>query len=163
MSSKPALYKEAETLGRLLLSKNLTLSTAESCTGGMFGAAVTSVPGSSEWFRGGIIAYDNRIKASLLNVPEAILDTHGAVSAEVVSAMAEGAARKLNTDCAIAVSGIAGPDGGTEDKPVGLVFIGIYCKGTVKVFKNIFSGDREQVREQAVEKSIGCLVNLLAN
>ena len=164
MSSKPAFYyKEAEALGRLLLSKRLTLSTAESCTGGMIGAAVTSVPGSSEWFRGGVIAYDNRIKMSLLNVPEAILDEHGSVSAEVVSAMAEGAAEKLNTDCAIAVSGIAGPDGGTEDKPVGLVFIGVYCKGKVEVFKTIFPGDREQVREQAVGKSIGYLVDLLTN
>lgn len=162
MSSKPAFYyKEAEALGRLLLSKRLTLSTAESCTGGMIGAAVTSVPGSSEWFRGGVIAYNNRIKMSLLNVPEEILEKHGAVSAEAVSAMAKGAAGRLNTDCAIAVSGIAGPDGGTEDKPVGLVFIGVYCKGKVEVFKNIFSGSREDVRENATDRSLKYLIKIL--
>ena len=161
MSSKPAFYKEAEALGRLLLSKRLTLSTAESCTGGMIGAAITSVPGSSEWFRGGVIAYDNQVKMSLLNVPEAILDKHGAVSAEVVPAMAEGAAVRLNTDCAIAVSGIAGPDGGTEDKPVGLVFIGVYCKGKVEVCKNIFSGSREDVRKNATDKSLKYLIKIL--
>ena len=161
MFSKPALYKEAQALGRLLLSKRLTLSTAESCTAGMIGAALTAVPGSSAWFRGGIIAYDNSIKISLLCVPEAMLNKHGAVSAEVVSAMAESAAEKLNTDCAISVSGIAGPNGGTEDKPVGLVFIGVYFRGKVEVFRNVFSGGREQVREQAAGKSIECLINVL--
>ncbi len=163
MLSKPGYKTKAEALGKLLLLKNLTLSTAESCTGGMIGAATTSVPGSSSWFRGGIIAYDNRIKFSLLDVPEAILDKYGAVSEEAVSAMAEGAAKKLNTDCSIAVSGIAGPDGGTEEKPVGLVFIGIYCKGKVEVFKNVFPGRREEVREQAVEKSFDYLISILSH
>lgn len=161
MSSKPNYNTKADALGRLLLSRNLTISTAESCSGGMIGAALTSVPGSSQWFHGGIIAYDNRIKISLLDVPEPLLEKYGAVSEEVVSAMAEGAAKKLCTDCSIAISGIAGPDGGTEEKPVGLVYIGIYCNDEVEVFKNIFSGTREEVREQAVEKSIEYLVDLL--
>lgn len=163
MSSKPSCNKQAETLGKLLLAKKLTLSTAESCTGGLIGAALTSIPGSSQWFRGGIIAYDNRIKISLLEVPEGILEKYGAVSEEVVLAMAEGAAKKLNTDCSIAVSGIAGPDGGTEEKPVGLVFIGIYCNGKVEVFKNIFPGTRQDVRKQAVGKSIDYMINALGN
>lgn len=163
MLSKPNYNTSAEALGIVLLSKNFTLSTAESCTGGMIGAALTSIPGSSQWFRGGIIAYDNRIKISLLEVPEAILEKYGAVSEEVVLAMAEGAAKKLNTDCSISVSGIAGPDGGTEEKPAGLVFIGIYCNGKVEVFKNIFPGTRYDVRKQAVGKSIDYMINALGN
>ena len=161
MSSKPSYKTNVEALGTVLLSKNLTLSTAESCTGGMIGAALTSVPGSSQWFCGGIIAYDNRIKISFLDVPETILEKYGAVSEEVVAAMAEGAARKLGTGCSIAVSGIAGPEGGTEEKPVGLVFIGIYCKGKLEVFKNVFPGSREEVRQQAVEKSFDYLIGIL--
>ena len=163
MLSKPSYKTNAEALGTLLLSKSLTLSTAESCTGGMIGAALTSVPGSSQWFHGGIIAYDNRIKISLLDVPETLLEKYGAVSEEVVSAMAEGAAKKLHTDCSIAVSGIAGPDGGTEEKPVGLVYIGVYCNSKVEVFKNIFPGRRDKVRKKAVEKSFDCMIGILGN
>ncbi len=154
MSSKHNCKVLAETLGSELLNRKFTLSTAESCTGGMIGAAITATPGSSAWFRGGIIAYENRIKQSLLDVPGETLEKHGAVSRETVAAMVSGAANKLGTDCAIAVSGIAGPDGGTAEKPVGLVYIGIYCEGDVTVEKNVFSGDREEVRLQTVEKGL---------
>ena len=144
----------AQTLGVLLASEGCTLAVAESCTGGMIGAALSSVPGSSQWFRGGIIAYDNRIKISLLGVSQETLDTFGAVSEQTVAAMAQGAARILHTDCAISVSGIAGPDGGTPEKPLGLVYIGVYVNGNITVYKHLCSGNREAVREQAVEMSL---------
>jgi PncC family amidohydrolase len=117
----------SETLAALaaaLTARHWTLATAESCTGGLIGAAITDLPGASAYFLGGIIAYDNRIKNQLLGVPETILAAHGAVSAQTVEAMAAGARRQLSADCAIAVSGVAGPDGGTPEKPVGLVYIG---------------------------------------
>ncbi len=154
MSLKPSCKQLAEALGRELLKRKYTLSTAESCTGGMIGAAITAIPGSSAWFRGGIIAYENAIKIAHCNVPEKLIRKSGAVSEETVSAMAEGVAQNLKTDCAIAVSGIAGPDGGSEEKPVGLVFIGVYCRGNREVFRNVFSGDREAVREQVVEEGL---------
>lgn len=109
--------------------RNLTLATAESCTGGLIGAAITSIPGSSAPFKGGIIAYDNTVKAKQLNVPEAIIETHGAVSEEVAKAMAQGVLTALETDLAISVTGIAGPGGGSDKKPVGTVWIGIAQKG----------------------------------
>ncbi len=102
-----------------------TIATAESCTGGLIGAALTAVPGSSAVFHGGIIAYDNSVKTALLNVPQDMLSTHGAVSAEVAAAMAEGARAKLGVDIAVSVTGVAGPDGGSKDKPVGTVWIGL--------------------------------------
>lgn len=160
MESAPTCKDLAGSLGTLLISKGFTLSTAESCTGGLIGATVTSIPGSSAWFRGGIIAYDNTVKVGLLNVPQAILDTHGAVSEETVFFMAKGVAQNLKTDFSIAVTGIAGPDGGTEEKPVGLVYIGILCSKKVDVFTHIFHGDREQVREQTVSNSLGYLIEI---
>jgi nicotinamide-nucleotide amidase len=108
-------------LGKALREKSLTLATAESCTGGQIGHLITETPGSSEYFRGGIIAYNNDIKETLLGVNREILDSKGAVSKEVVLAMAEGVRKSLKADVGIAVSGIAGPTGGTQDKPVGLV------------------------------------------
>ncbi len=154
MESAPTCRDAAKALGKLLTTGKLTLSTAESCTGGMIGATITSVPGSSNWFKGGIIAYNNTIKTSLLGVSKETLNEFGAVSEETVTAMAKGAAQKLNTDCSIAVSGIAGPDGGTIEKPVGLVYIGICCRKKTEVFKHVYSGDRENVRKQTVLKSL---------
>jgi PncC family amidohydrolase len=128
----------------------------------MIGAAITAVPGSSNWFKGGIIAYENTIKKSLLDVPEKVLNIYGAVSEEAVFVMAKTATEKLNTDCSIAISGIAGPDGGSKDKPLGLVFIGICFKEDVKVFKHVFSGTRSEVREQAVLKSLQYLMEIVS-
>ncbi len=161
MSLKPNCKQLAEVLGRELLKRKYTLSTAESCTGGMVGAAITAVPGSSAWFRGGIIAYENTIKIVHCSVPEKLIRKNGAVSEETVTAMAKGVAQKLQTDCAIAVSGIAGPDGGSEEKPVGLVFVGVYSRGNSEVFRNVFSGDREAVRELAVEEGLRRCTELL--
>lgn len=162
MSLKRSCKKEAEILGKKLLEKNYTMATAESCTGGLIGAAVTAVAGSSAWFKGGIIAYNNAVKTNLLDVGGDVLDACGAVSEEAVRAMAQGAARILKTDCAIAVSGIAGPGGGTKDKPVGLVYIGVYCKGTTMIVRNRFLGDREEVREQAVAAGLRSLITMLS-
>jgi len=145
----------------MLLKKKATLSTAESCTGGMISTYITSVPGSSSWFTCGIIAYSNNIKVSLLDVPEKILAEHGAVSAEVVTAMAHGAVKKTGSDCSIAVSGIAGPGGGTKEKPVGLVYIGINYNMKIAVYKHIFNGNREEIREQATYQSLSHLTDII--
>ncbi len=161
MPLKPSCKQQAELLGRELLNKEYTLATAESCTGGMIGAAITAVPGSTAWFRGGIIAYENTVKVALCRVPEETLAEHGAVSEETVKAMAAGVAQNLQTDCAIAVSGIAGPDGGSEEKPVGLVYIGVYCRGNSTAYRYIFSGSREEVREQATEEGLRRCIALI--
>lgn len=148
-------------LGSVLLEKRLTLGVAESCTGGMVGAAITAIPGSSRYFKGGIIAYENKVKQRLLGVPRHVLDKHGAVSAETVIAMARGAQQVLHADCAIAVSGIAGPGGGTRAKPAGLVYIGIAKGKKARAFEERFRGPRSRVREQAVLRALRRMVDLL--
>lgn len=122
----------AAEINRLLCDKGFTLSTAESCTGGAIAAAITSCPGSSRIFKGAIVAYANEIKNSLLGVPEKTLSEKGAVSEETARAMATGVSTLMRTDCAIATTGIAGPGGGTEEKPVGTVWVGIAVTGTIK-------------------------------
>jgi len=106
-------------------NQNLTIGTAESCTGGLIGAALTSIPGSSTPFLGGIISYSNALKSDLLSVPSDMLEKHGAVSRQVAHAMAEGAIQRLGVDIAVSVTGIAGPGGGTKAKPVGTVWMGL--------------------------------------
>jgi PncC family amidohydrolase len=154
----------SETLAALaaaLTARHWTLATAESCTGGLIGAAITDLPGASAYFLGGIIAYDNRIKNQLLGVPETILAAHGAVSAQTVEAMAAGARRQLSADCAIAVSGVAGPDGGTPEKPVGLVYIGWALPGTLFSRRFLFTGDRAAIRQATVETAVGELLQAI--
>lgn len=131
-----------EALGKLLLSKNLTISTAESCTGGKIASLITSVPGSSAWYKGSVIAYDNAVKTALLGVDPETISRHGAVSEETAREMAEGMLRLLKTDYAIAVTGIAGPDGGTPEKPVGTVWIAVASSGGVVADKHRFADDR---------------------
>ena len=131
---------------RLLRQQRRTVGFAESCTGGMIAADVVNMPGASEVFRGGIVAYNNEIKESLLGVSPEILQNHGAVSEECAAAMASGAAEKLGVSIAGAVTGIAGPDGGTQEKPVGLVYTAICVDGVVTVQKNQFHGDRTAIR-----------------
>ncbi len=114
-----------EVIGQLLLKNKKTVSTAESCTGGYIAHLITSIPGSSGYFEGSVVSYSNRIKSELLNVRPETLEKYGAVSREVVAEMAEGASKKLKTDYSLAVSGIAGPDGGTEEKPVGTVWLAL--------------------------------------
>jgi len=148
-------------LYELLKNQHLTLAVAESCTGGLLGGCVTSVAGSSSYFRGGVIAYDNEVKHDILGVPADALERCGAVSAPVVEAMAGGAAKLFGCDCAMSVSGIAGPDGGTAEKPVGLVFAGVFCRGETLSRKFVFSGDRDAVRGQGVAATVGLLVETL--
>jgi nicotinamide-nucleotide amidase len=129
-------------IGRLLKDKNATICTAESCTGGKIAQLITSVPGSSVYFRGSVIAYDNSVKTRLLNVPETMLIRNGAVSRETVEMMAEGGRDLFNTDFAVATSGIAGPDGGTEDKPVGTIWIAVAKDKKTVSEKHVFGNDR---------------------
>lgn len=132
-----------QVIAELLVSENMTLSTAESCTGGNIAKMVTSVPGSSVFFKGSVVAYSNQIKKSLLNVPDKIIDMYGAVSREVVESMAIGACGKLNTDYSISTSGIAGPTGGTEEKPVGTVWIAVSGPNGTISKKYIFGKERD--------------------
>jgi nicotinamide-nucleotide amidase len=131
--------------------RGIHIATAESCTGGLLGARITAIPGSSTSYVGGIVAYDNRIKQRQLGVPRALLEQHGAVSGEVAAAMATGAAERLGTESAISITGIAGPGGGSTEKPVGLVFVGVQVRGEVWSERFQFGGDRDQIRARAAQ------------
>ena len=137
-----------------------TLATAESCTGGGIGAALTAVPGSSAVFRGGIICYCNEVKQSLLGVAEEDLNAYGAVSARVAEAMAFGAKRALNADIAVSVTGLAGPDGDEFGNPVGTVFIGYADQQTVCCKQYLFCGNREEIRRQAIESALELVLRM---
>jgi len=139
----------------------LRLATAESCTGGLVGARLTDVAGASDVYAGGVIAYSNEIKENRLGVPASTLERHGAVSAETAEAMAAGARAELGADAAVAVTGIAGPDGGTQEKPVGLVYIAVQAPGGGSTERFLFSGDREAVRARATAQSLHALRRLL--
>ena len=147
----------AVNLVELLKAQGLTCATAESCTGGGVGSAITAVPGSSAVFAGGVISYSNEVKREVLGVSADILQNVGAVSSETAAQMAEGARRLLKTDLAVSLTGIAGPDGGSDEKPVGLVWFGLATKDGVRTEKCIFRGDRAQVRAQAVTHALGML------
>jgi nicotinamide-nucleotide amidase len=141
----------AGDVGRRLKSAGLMLATAESCTGGWIGKALTDVAGSSEWFERGFVTYSDEAKAAMLGVKAATLERHGAVSEPVVREMAQGAADWSRAQVTVAVSGIAGPDGGTQEKPVGTVWIGWrWASGQVSARHFLFKGDRDSVRFQAV-------------
>jgi nicotinamide-nucleotide amidase len=141
----------AAQLGQLLLTRHWHISCAESCTGGGIGYAITAISGSSAWFKQGIISYANEAKEKLLNVDALTLATYGAVSQQTVEAMAKGAALLAQAQVAVAVSGIAGPDGGSAEKPVGTVWFGFFIEGQLSSRCQLFIGDRQSVREQAVD------------
>ena len=147
----------AEKLVALLKSQGLVCATAESCTGGGVGSAITAVPGSSAVFAGGVISYSNEVKRDVLGVSALSLQTVGAVSSEVAAQMADGVRKLLKTDLAVSLTGIAGPDGGSDEKPVGLVWFGLSTRGGTRTEKVIFSGDRARVRAQAVTHALGML------
>ena len=140
--------KLLEDIGNLLRERNWTISTAESCTGGLISSLLTSIPGSSDYFRGGLIAYSNEMKVDLLSVSPETLKNCGAVSKETVKEMAAGVKKIFKTDVGITVSGIAGPGGGSEAKPVGTVVLGVDIPR--KIITNIehFEGERNEIREQ---------------
>jgi nicotinamide-nucleotide amidase len=146
----------------LCRARSLTLATAESCTGGLVAARVTSVPGSSDVFRGGVVAYDDAVKAAQLGVPEATLAEHGAVSAEVAAAMAAGARRALGVDVAVSVTGIAGPGGATAEKPVGLVFFHAEGPDGGEGLRIELPGDRETIRRRSSVAALHLLRRLLS-
>ncbi len=131
-----------------------SLAVAESCTGGLLGARLTAAAGASDWFRGGVIAYDDAVKRDLLGVPRDLLQRHGAVSAECARAMAEGARGAADADWALSVTGVAGPGGGTARKPVGLVYIGVAGPSGSAAHEHHFRGDRERVRERSVAAAL---------
>jgi len=150
----PAVFStDGRTLERVvgdaLLAKNARIAVAESCTGGLLGGRMTEVPGSSSWFAGGVIAYDNTVKTRDLGVPEDVLAAHGAVSEPVALAMAEGVRQRFGTELGVSITGVAGPDGGSAEKPVGTVAIALAGSGgRVRTFR--FVGDRQMIRQQSV-------------
>lgn len=154
------LIEASERLMRSLERKKLTVSAAESCTGGLIGAAITSVPGSSAYYAGGAVTYSNEFKENLLRVPRGILFAYGAVSETTARCMAEGALSMFGTDLSVAVTGIAGPGGATDTKPVGTVFIAVTDGGTVTVREFHFSGDRGAVRSETVYSALSMLTEL---
>lgn len=159
-------YGEGESdLAALVLdqarSRGLRLAVAESCTGGLLGARLTEVPGSSAVFVGGVIAYDNALKVGLLGVAEALLAEHGAVSEPVARAMAQGAAERFGVDGALSVTGVAGPGGGTAEKPVGTVWLGCALEGRVETKRGMFAGTRHEIRARAAQAALFLLYQRL--
>jgi competence/damage-inducible protein CinA-like protein len=154
-----SVYGEGDSdLAALVLERaraqGLRLAVAESCTGGMIGERLTQISGSSDVFLGGVIAYHNTVKQDLLGVPESLLTEHGAVSEPVVQAMADGVARRLGATAAISVTGIAGPGGGSEAKPVGTVWIGCYLRGVIESRGALFPGTRHEIRARAAQAAM---------
>ena len=147
----------SSVVGSALKAGGLTLATAESCTGGMIGRMITETPGASEYFLGGVISYSNASKITMLNVPPEVIETYGAVSEQVAEAMACGAREKFGSDFALGVTGIAGPAGGSPEKPVGLVYIALAGADGTEVHRYIFSGDRSVVRRRAALAAINHL------
>ena len=160
--SEQELRDLAEQLGECLVARGLKLASAESCTGGWLAKIITDIPGSSAWFTGSVVSYSNEAKHSLLGVSENTLKEFGAVSGETVLEMSDGLFAHTDADVAVSVSGIAGPDGGSEDKPVGLVWLS-WGKRDKSVFANPynFAGDREAVRKQSIKQALNNLQDLL--
>jgi nicotinamide-nucleotide amidase len=144
-----------------LKETNLTLALAESCTGGKLASLITAIPGCSSYFKGGIVCYSNQIKQDLLGVDSSLLTAYGAVSQQVVETMAAGVCRTFNVDCAIAISGIAGPGGGTSDKPVGTVWIAVSCNGRIQSQKYHFTQNRESNILRACNNGIRMLLEMI--
>ncbi|MBT3202499.1 MAG: competence/damage-inducible protein A [Phycisphaerales bacterium] len=147
----------ASAVGELLIAAGQTVALAESCTAGLVGHAITSVGGASEYFLGGAICYANEIKHNILGVPQETLDQFGAVSPQTALAMAQGARKLFSSDWSISLTGIAGPGGGTDDKPVGLVYIGLAGPGVEQTHRRIFNYNRQQVRNRATQAALNYL------
>ena len=155
------IHMAAAALVAQLAVCKLTVTTAESCTGGLIAAAITDIPGASDVFRQGAVTYANEAKTALLGVDKKTLAAFGAVSEHVAKQMAEGARERAGADIAIAATGIAGPAGGSPEKPVGLVFIAVATAQKTHVEKHIFPGNRAQVREQAVQTALKLALDTL--
>ena len=153
----------SKEISDLFWKEGLTLSTAESCTSGNVAAAITAIPGSSHFYKGGIIAYSDEIKDNLLGVSHETLESKGAVSEETVIEMVKGAMKSMNSDCAVATSGIAGPTGGTPDKPIGTIWIAASLKEKVVTLKLEGDEGREKNTANATQKALQLLRKLLQN
>lgn len=160
--SEQELRDLAEQLGECLTARGLKLASAESCTGGWLAKIITDIPGSSAWFTGSVVSYSNAAKQSLLGVNADTLAEFGAVSGETVLEMSDGLFSRTDADVAVSISGIAGPDGGSDDKPVGLVWLS-WGKRDKSVFANPFNfdGNREEVRKQSIKQALNKLLDLL--
>lgn len=153
-------YTDAAAVQALFVKNGWTLSLAESCTGGSLAAALTQIPGSSAYFLGSLVCYSNRLKEHLLHVPKRILQTQGAVSEDAAKGMASGVVKATGSDFGLAITGIAGPDGGTADKPVGTVWIATIGKGLPPQAVCLhLQGNRQQIIEQSVQAALGYLLN----
>jgi len=153
-------------ISRAFNKKRLTLALAESCTGGLLAHTITSVPGCSDWFLGGVISYSNEIKVKLLNVSEETLREHGAVSSETAMEMAKGVRKRLASDVSVAVTGIAGPGGGSAEKPVGTVFLALDFSektGVEPIIKKLaLSGTRAEIKDKTVKEALTCLAGAIS-
>ncbi|MCM1126568.1 MAG: CinA family protein [Lachnospiraceae bacterium] len=158
MKAKHALERQVVSL---LKERHMKISFAESCTGGLLSGRLVNVPGSSEVYEEGYVTYSNEAKYRLLGVDRQTLGSYGAVSKQVAMQMAQGAAKRSGAQAAVGITGVAGPGGGTPNKPVGLVYIGCYMEGNMTVTENYFSGSRGEVRKQAVEAALELLVECL--
>ena len=150
-----------EKIISILKEREMTITFAESCTGGLLAKTFTDTPGVSSVFLGSVVTYANRIKSELIDVKEKTLERHGAVSRETAYEMVKGAKSVFGADVAVSVTGIAGPDGGSEEKPVGLVYISASFGEKTVVTKNIFRGTREEVREAAAKKAIETAIEII--
>jgi nicotinamide-nucleotide amidase len=143
-----------QIIGYYLEMRGATLAVAESCTGGLLAERITSIPGSSRYFLGGAVVYDNTLKAALAGVPPLLIEEHGAVSGEVATALAEGIRERCKSTLGVGITGIAGPGGGTEQKPVGLVYIALADGNRTEVVERKFFGDRQRIRQWASQQAM---------
>jgi len=164
MSLPAALTAKANEVLEMCLLHGVMLATAESCTGGLVAAALTAIPGSSRVVERGFVTYSNQAKSTMIGVPPELIEAHGAVSAEVARAMAEGALTHSDADVSLSITGIAGPDGGTAAKPVGTVHIAAASRGAVTLHRPCrFDGDRDAVREQAAMAALDLVIERICS
>ena len=154
-------YLKAKKLTELLISKNMTIAVAESCTGGSLSSSLTSIPGASNYFNCGFITYSNESKINMLNVNPQSIELFGAVSEKVANEMAMGAGQNSKSDLAISVTGIAGPSGGTPEKPVGMVCFGFYVNGNVSTTTQFFSGVRSEIVFESIDFALTELISII--
>lgn len=161
VASDDVLLDLAERVGRACLARGTTIGTAESCTGGLVAHWITEVPGSSGYFLGGVVSYSNDVKRALIDVPIGVLEAHGAVSAQVAVAMAIGARGRVGADLAVAVTGVAGPDGGTADKPVGLTYVAVADDRGEAVRRFLWAGERSANKRASAEAALRAILERL--
>lgn len=152
-----------EKLAHKLTQHGIKLCTAESCTGGLIAKTLTDLAGSSDWFDRGFVTYSNQAKTDMLSVPASLIDRYGAVSEAVAGAMLNGAIKHSEAQYAISVTGVAGPGGGSDDKPVGTVWIGVGCEDNKIVRRYVFSGDRDGVRQTSLTTALDTLMGMLSS